>query len=277
MKLKHHYDRAPGYTQLVSPRTHDLELLEFGILRLGAGEEHAASSEGCETGLVILTGTCTVYCGSDRYENLGARRSVFDGRATAVYVPLGADFRVAAASDDVEIAVCRSATERKLEPCLVRPEHVVARERGASGFTRWVHDVIGPNVPAASILVGETFTPAGNWSGYPPHKHDREDPPHEVAQEEVYFYKLRPEHGFGIQYVYSEGAEDRGPIDEAHAVRQDDFSVIARGYHPVAAPPGYDVYYLWFLAGRTRLMLPRDDPAHQWIGSGDRSARRYPT
>jgi 5-deoxy-glucuronate isomerase len=278
MKLKHRYTPVKGYSQLVAPRTHALELLEFGVLSLDAGEAYAGKSEGRETGLVILTGTCSVRCGADQYEGIGGRQSVFDGRATAVYVALGADFSVEAGAEGVEIAVCRCATEQRHRSRLVCPEQVVARERGGAGFTRYVHDVIGPNVEAAAILVGETFTPAGNWSGYPPHKHDQEDLPHEVAQEEVYFYKLRPQDGFGIQYVYSPGVEggDRPPIDEAHAVRHNDFSVISYGYHPVAAPPGYDVYYLWFLAGRTRLMLPHDDPAHGWIAAGDGLARHYP-
>jgi 5-deoxy-glucuronate isomerase len=271
------YTPSIGYSPLVSPRSHGLTLLEFGMVRLGAGGTYAGSSDGCETGLVLLTGSCTVRCGAERYEGIGGRRSVFDGRATAVYAPRGADFSVEAADEGVEIAVCRCPTEQTLRPRLVRPEQVVARQRGGAGFTRYVHDVIGPHIEAASILVGETFTPAGNWSGYPPHKHDQEDLPYEVAQEEVYFYRVRPENGFGIQYVYSPGdGNGRPPIDQARAVRHNDLSVISYGYHPVAAPPGYDVYYLWFLAGRTRLMLPRDDPAHGWIGASDGPARRYP-
>lgn len=277
MQLKQHYVPACGYSPLVVPPSHGFERLEFGVLLLGAGETYAGSSGGRECGLVILTGTCSVHSGAEFYGGIGGRRSVFDGRATAVYVPRESDFSIEAGADGVEIAVCTSPAERTLPPHLVGPEEVVVCERGHTGFRRFVHDVIGPHVEADSILVGETFTPAGNWSGYPPHKHDRDAPPREVAQEEVYFFKLRPENGFGIQYMYSAAdAADRAPIDVAYAVHNNDLTVIPYGYHPVAAPPGYDVYYLWFLTGSTRLLLPHDDPAHSWIGAGEPVARTYP-
>lgn len=281
MTLKNRYTPATGYSRLVVPPDHGCELLEFGVLRLGAGGTHTAVNAGRETALVVLTGGCDVHCGGDRFEGIGGRRSVFDGRASAVYVPLGAELSVEAGAEGVEIAVCSCPTQRTLPVRLVRPADVVVQERGGDGFRRYVHDVIGSNVDATVILVGETFTPAGNWSGYPPHKHDRDEPPHEAAQEEVYFYKLRPESGFGIQYVYSIDAStaegvDRAPIDEAYAVHHNDFTIIPYGYHPVAAPPGYDVYYLWFLAGSTRLLLPRDDPAHGWIATDERPVRTYP-
>lgn len=267
--LKRHCAHVRGYARLVAPPSHGFERLEFGVLRLGPGETHAGASDARELGLVILGGTCSVRCGALRGDELGGRRSVFDGRATAVYIPPGAEFSITGGAAGVEIALCGSPAARRLPARIVRPEDVVVWERGAAGFQRLVHDVIGPQIEADSILIGETFTPGGNWSGYPPHKHDREAPPDEVAQEEVYFFKLRPENGFGIQYIYSAAGDgDHAPIDVALPVRHDDLTIIPYGYHPVAAPPGYDVYYLWFLTGATRRLQPRDDPAHAWIGSG---------
>ena len=124
--------------------------------------------------------------------------------------------------------------------------------------------------------LGETFTLAGNWSSFPPHKHDVEALPDEVQQEEVYLFKIRPEEGFGVQVFYSRPESLRGALDEAVAVRNDDLTLMPFGYHPVAAPPGYDVYYLWFLAGPTRLMRPRDDPMYAWIKTAPAEERFFP-
>ncbi len=105
----------------------------------------------------------------------------------------------------------------------------------------------------------------GHWSSFPPHKHDRDDGPDEVSLEELYFFKIDPSHGFGLQWIYGRAGDARADVDTAFAVRENDLAIIPYGYHPVAAPPGYQVYYLWFLAGRTRHLRPKDDPAHAWI------------
>lgn len=275
MDFVRHYDGTPGFTALVAPPSHGFTRLGFGMLTLAAGETYAGDSGAGEIGLIILTGTCDVRCGDQHYSGLGGRQSVFDGRATAVYVPRDTAFAVAAAAGGVEVAVCSSPAARRRSPRVVRPEDVVVWERGHTGFRRLVHDVIGPRIEADALLVGETYTFAGNWSGYPPHKHDRDAPP-EAAQEEIYFFKLRPEHGFGIQCVYSAPGDARGALDLALPVRHDDVSIIPYGYHPVAAPPGYDVYYLWALAGTVRQLAPRDDPAHAWLAAGDPPPRTYP-
>jgi 5-deoxy-glucuronate isomerase len=103
-----------------------------------------------------------------------------------------------------------------------------------------------------------------------------EAPPDEVRQEEVYLYRIRPQEGFGLQYLYSRPESARGALDQPLAVRENDYTVMPFGYHPVAAPPGYDVYYLWFLAGETRQMRPHDDPAYAWLKTEGLAPRTYP-
>jgi 5-deoxy-glucuronate isomerase len=277
MDLRYHYTPTPGYTQLVTPQTHPVEYLDFGILRLEAGQTYAVAGAPYEVGLVILSGTCRVRVDDQSFEGLGGRASVFDGRATAVYVPCSARFDIEAEAGGVEIAVCRCATDMHHPVRVVRPEDVVARAVGGPGYLRYVHDILGPQIAASVMLVGETFTVAGNWSSYPPHKHDVEALPDEVQQEELYFYRIRPVDGFGLQYLYSRADSPHGALDQAVAIHDDDLTIMPFGYHPVAAPPGYDVYYLWFLAGPTRLMRPHDDPAHAWIKTAYEEARVYPT
>jgi 5-deoxy-glucuronate isomerase len=109
--------------------------------------------------------------------------------------------------------------------------------------------------------VGETFNEPGGWSSYPPHKHDRHDPPAEVALQEVYHFRLQPRQGFGIQRMYS---PERG-TDEVLVVEDGDTVLIPFGYHPVVAAPGYRLYYLWALAGEGRDLRLREDPAHAWV------------
>ncbi len=276
MKLKYHYTAAPGYTQLVTPQTHPIILLDFGMLTLASGQSYEAESAGCEMGLVILTGRCSIHVDEQTFDGLGERASVFDGRASGVYVPCQARFAVQAGSEGVEIAVCRCPTQERHPAQVVRPADVIVNARGGPGFKRYVHDIFGLQAQAATMLVGETFTPAGNWSSFPPHKHDVEALPEEAQQEELYLFKIRPAEGFGLQYFYSRPDSPRGALEEVVAVRNDDVTLIPFGYHPVAAPPGYDVYYLWFLAGPTRLMRPHDDPLHAWIQTASAEERFYP-
>jgi 5-deoxy-glucuronate isomerase len=279
INLLHQYHPVPGYSQLVGPPDHGLAMLNFGVLSLAAGQSFHYFSDDHEVALVILTGRCSVQNGDVRYQEIGGRQSVFDGRATAIYMPRDSAFVIEACAGGVEVALCMGPSERSLPPRLITPDKIIVHDRGGFGFRRYVHDIIGPDDEAETLLVGETFTPACNWSGYPPHKHDREDPPHEAALEEVYFYKVRPEHGFGIQYIYSSDDPVEGirpPINQAYALRHNDFAVVPYGYHPVAAPPGYDVYYLWFLVGRTRLLKANEDPAHKWIAEDVSSQRSFP-
>ena len=108
-------------------------------------------------------------------------------------------------------------------------------------------------------MVGETINPPGNWSSYPPHKHDRHAPPDEVALEELYYYRFKPETGFGVQLIY----DDRD--ETARIVRDGDVVAIPSGYHPVVAAPGYSLYYLWVMAGEGRMLAPYFDPTHAWV------------
>lgn len=276
MHLKLHYTARPGYTQLVTPGEQPVEELDFGVLRLEPGERHELRRAGYETGLVVLSGRCDVTVDGERYADLGGRATVFDGRASGVYAPPGATVTISTGSEGVEIAVCRARAEGSYPARVVRQEDIVAREVGGPGYLRYVHDILGPQIEAERLLIGETFTVAGNWSSFPPHKHDVEALPDEVRQEEVYFYKIRPAEGFGVQYLYSYPDSPRGPLEQPLVVREDDVTLMPYGYHPVAAPPGYDVYYLWLLSGPRRLMRPKDDPRHAWIKAATEEPRQYP-
>jgi 5-deoxy-glucuronate isomerase len=266
MRLLRRTAAADGYRAVVRPGAAGLKYLSFGVARLVDGRRWASRTGREEAVLVILGGRCDVSCGGRNWRNLGQRENVFEGRATAVYIPPGKSFSVQGAGQ-AELAVCRSAAEDGGGEALagqayvVGPDEVESRIVGAHNWRRRVEDIVGAGKPARRLLVGETYNEPGAWSSYPPHKHDVNAPPDEVKMEEVYHFRVNPRNGFGVQRIYTADGE----IEEVYAVREGDTVIIPRGYHPVAAAPGYAVYYLWILAGEERKMRPRDDPQHAWV------------
>ncbi|GMA51649.1 5-deoxy-glucuronate isomerase [Alicyclobacillus contaminans] len=234
------------------------------MLRLAPGQSHKANTGKLETVLVLQQGKCQISAGDEHYGGL-SRESVFAEKASAVYVPIETDYVVENVGDTtLEVAVCMAPADTKHAPFLVRPDDVWDRTVGRDNFARQVHDIVVKNAEGRvqRIIVGETFNPPGNWSSYPPHKHDDYKPGVEACMEEVYFYRLHPEQGFGLQSIYT---ADR-KLDETYRVEHGDTFLIPYGYHPVCAGAGYQLYYLWVMAGDIdRVMIPNDDPAHTWV------------
>ena len=214
-------------------------------------------ADGEEVALVVLGGSCSVESGGESWE-LGGRAGVFDGMPWALYLPLGATFRV---KGDAEVAVCGARCEARREPVLVRPEDVEIEVRGAGNATRQINHIVKPEFPAERLLVVEVFTPSGNWSSYPPHKHDEDDPPGEVVLEETYYFRTPDPAAFAVQRLYS----PRHGLDLTATVRDGDLLLVPWGYHTTAAAHGYDLYYLNALAGDRRSMAAADDPALAWV------------
>ncbi len=253
-----------GYNELIAPENKLLEFIEFGILRLGAEEKFAVDAEGKEAVLVILSGRCTVKAGKAAYQNIGQRENVFSNSPYSVYIPCGKAYEVTATSD-LEVAVCKAPSDLNTEPRLIRPEQVGIRSVGRLNWRRDIRDIVDSNFPAKHLLVGETLNPPGNWSSVPPHRHDFDNLPEESDMEEVYFFKLMPQQGYGIQRIYT---DDRS-IDSTYLLQDNDTVAIPEGYHPVVAAPGYRLYYLWILAGEKRILKMRDDPQHTWLKNAE--------
>jgi 5-deoxy-glucuronate isomerase len=164
----------------------------------------------------------------------------------------------------LEVAVCKVKADKKYEPFAIYPHQVSTANRGRLNWQRKVVDIITNKYEGKvdKIVLGETYNKPGQWSGYPPHKHDADNLPFETAMEEVYHFRVNPGQGFGIQVIYN----DQFTINECHIVRDKDSTAIKNGYHPVASAPGYQVYYLWVMAGKTgRGLAPKDDAKHAWI------------
>ena len=237
----------------VTPATAGWRYLSFrvetGAFAADAGEEEIA--------LVPLSGRCRVEAEGKSWE-LGGRESVFSGMPWALYLPRDTEYRV---DTDGEIAVCGARCETHREPVVVRPEGVEVEVRGAGNATRQINHILKPEFPAERLLVVEVFTPSGNWSSYPPHKHDEDRPPGEVVLEETYYFRTAQPEAFAVQRLYS----PRHELDLTETVRDGDLMLVPYGYHTTAAAHGYDLYYLNALAGDRRSMAAVDDPALHWI------------
>jgi 5-deoxy-glucuronate isomerase len=253
---------ATGFRYIIQPEQGQLNLLSLALLSLAPGESWQGNFPGREASLIILGGKADLQAQDQHWPEVGARENVFAGRAYAAYIPAGGEIAVKALTP-LEIAFFTAPATRAGEVFLVRPEDIVAREVGRESWQRSVQNILDARHPVERLLVGETYNLPGGWSSYPPHKHDEFLPEKEVSLEEVYHFRLNPPQGFGFQRIYSPVAG----LDEAYVIKNGDSVVIPCGYHPVAAAPGYALYYLWGLAGEKREMRPREDDAHSWVNA----------
>ncbi len=252
-----------GYEVLVGPHNAPLKYITFGRLRLPPGEEWSIELGDEELVLYVLSGKCEAEAGGRCFDEVGERANPFAGLPHALYVPAKHRLKVRALST-FDAAVCSAPSNVRAEPVRLTPSECKVASVGAFNWRREVRTVVGSNVPAEKLLVGETLNPPGNWSSYPPHKHDTRTET-ERPLEEVYFFLVNPSQGFGIIRLYTPPDEPE-PLDEVYVVRDGDVVVIPRGYHPVAAAPGYTLLYLWVLAGEERSFGAwTDDPQHAWV------------
>ncbi len=238
-------------------------LLDFNLLELSAGDEFAGQTEEREVLAVIFGGKATFELAGMRFEKVGGRPNVFAGKPYSVYLPAGADYRITAESP-VEIGLTSAPSDLETAPYVISPEQVANGVWGAANFRRYFHQILTlaaqPDLPARRLIVGETFTPSGNWSTYPPHKHEVDDLPREAFQEEMYFFKVNPADGFGICHYYNDHGEE-----ENFTVRDNTIMMAPIGYHTVVSAPGYTTYYLWFLAGEHRIQAVAGDSKLGWV------------
>ncbi|MCR4282744.1 MAG: 5-deoxy-glucuronate isomerase [Bauldia sp.] len=252
---------AGGRIIHVTPESAGWTYVGFDVYRLAAGRATSDEMRGREACLVFRSGKAAVEVGGRMLGTVGERASPFDGKPWAVYVPAGSNWRVSAATE-VEFGVCSAPASGKRAARVISPDDLAVEQRGRGTNLRHVTNILPETDPTAeNLLVVEVITPGGHWSSYPPHKHDRDALPEESLLEETYYHRLKPKQGFAIQRIYT---DDRS-LDETIAVADGDVTLVARGYHPCAAPHGYDLYYLNTMAGPRRTWRFHNDPAHEWI------------
>lgn len=244
-------------TLVVPEREGDLIGLALADLEAGGSFE---SPGKLETAVVVLNGVVDVEADGESLGTAGGRSSVFEGPGHTIYAPPGTALRLSASGlAQLAIATAPGGAGAPSKARIIGPGDQRIGEAGKGNWRRDIRTILGPEHAASRLLLGETINPPGNWSSYPPHKHDRQRPPEEVRLQEVYFYKVDPAGGFGVQIRY----DDAGA--ETFIVHDGDVVSIPSGYHPVVAAPGYSLYYLWVMAGDGRQMAPYLDPAHAWV------------
>jgi 5-deoxy-glucuronate isomerase len=251
---------AGGSLVSVTPRNAGWRYVGFEVVRLARGATIARPTEGHEACAVMLSGRADMAFGESEWRGVGARETIFAGPPDAVYVPPGDTLAITGASDFCEVALCWAPAVRGAAAVRISASDIRPFTRGSGRTERTIYNILMEDRPAESLLVTEVFTPGGNWSSYPPHKHDTDDLPRESYLEETYYHRTARPEGFAVQLVYT---DDR-TLNEALQVRDGDVVLVPRGYHPVAAGPGYDLYYLNVMAGPHRRWLVTTDPAHRW-------------
>lgn len=264
-----HFRLELGYNCLLSPG--EMQYLdEFGVFKGRTGDRYQWDMGDREAVVVFLSGRCRLWVNGQDHSVVGGRRSVFDGNAWSLYAPNGTRVEIEVV-DEAEVAISLARVPTQASAQLIRPEEVRVRDVGVWNWRRDVKDMVDGRVPATRLVVGETVNPPGNWSSWPPHKHDIHHPPYESKQEEIYFFKVSPASSFGVARLFT--AE--GDIDEVYPIRDNSLLLIRRGYHPIAAAPGTRVYYLWTLAGENRDLIPNDAPDYRWMRDTEAVMREW--
>ncbi|MBU1049404.1 5-deoxy-glucuronate isomerase [Candidatus Bipolaricaulota bacterium] len=247
--------------------TNPCNLLGFSKISLAPGESYEGNTGDREAVLVVLNGVAGIAAGSVEFGAVGGRPNVFSGKPHSLYMPPNCAFTISVPKDGIrfEAALPMAKAEDGSAPFLITPDDVEVGKWGISNFSRKFHKILTkgqqPGRLIGRLIVGETFTPSGNWSTYPPHKHEVDDLPKEVFMEEMYYFRVSPADGWGLAKYYT----DDGSIDEAYTVKDDTILMMPKGYHTVVSAPGYTTYYLWFLAGNTRTQATVDDPNVGWV------------
>jgi 5-deoxy-glucuronate isomerase len=243
--------------------------LNFCARTLKKNEIWRQNTGNSEYFVVLLGGNFAVTSDKGSWRTGNGRANVFSGLPHALYLPAHTDFTLVAESDLLDIAYSWVETDQRNEPVFITPQMVQdmgIEFRGGDNASRQINRILPPGSPCHRLVCVEVYTPSGNWSSFPAHKHDErkvdaEGKLKEACLEEIYFYKMDKPQGFAIQHIYTEN-RDLDEIVEAH---NNDVVLVPRGHHPVIAGHGYPVYYLNFLAGSDQSLAGSNDPDHEWI------------
>ncbi|HWG85728.1 MAG TPA: 5-deoxy-glucuronate isomerase [Deinococcales bacterium] len=257
MKL-HHRPRDGRDEHAVTPRSAGWRHLSFRVARLNAGESLEGDTGGDETLVVFLGGKASVTAGSESYRVEG-RRDVFAGLPHSLYLPPGTSYELRAETD-LEVALGGAPAKGRCPQRLLTPGDYRRELRGERNVQRQVVHVLSPQVHGEHLFVFEVYSPSGNWSGFPPHRHDGRMG--STYLEETYYFRIAPPEGFGSIRVYT-GDTD---LDEMMVVKDRDLVLVPEGYHPTSTAPGSNMYFLNFLAGPGSDYKIVNDPAFDWVG-----------
>lgn len=269
----------PDVAVEVTPELAGWDYVHFQLRRLDAQRSWKFATGDYEMAIVPMSGRIRVESNQGQWSHIGERDSVFHGLPYALYLPRRTSLIVTpsinrGATTLCEFAVAMAPTDQDHQPRLVTPGDIEIEIRGGDHATRQINNIIPPGFPCHRLVVVEVYTPGGNWSSYPPHKHDvhKTNPEGKILEadlEEIYFYKFDRPEGFAFQRIYTapESPLQRSgfPIDAVLLAGNNDVVLVPEGYHPVSSPPGYTTYYLNVLAGSAQSLANSEDPRYTWV------------
>jgi 5-deoxy-glucuronate isomerase len=263
----------PGLLLSITPALDGWKLISFQVRQLATGQSWSFETGSNEFALVNLDGRYAVHSSRGDWSGIGGRRSVFEGAAHALYLPRETELTVTAELGG-QFAATWVPSDEDHEPWLIRPEDVASAIRGGGNVSRQINDLLPPGSPVHRLVLVEVYTPSGNWSSYPPHKHDVhiEDADGRLLEadlEEIYFYKIDRPEGYAYQRIYTDASSPLHlagyPIDALVRAEDNSAVLVPEGYHPVVSAPGYTSYYLNVLAGSAQSLANQDDPRYSWV------------
>jgi len=242
------------------------QFLNFQARLMKQGETWIGNTEGNEYAIILLGGNYSAKTSKGNWKTVNGRKDVFSGIAHSLYLPRNTSFELTAESETLDIAYGWCETDEDHPAYFKRPEEAAIEIRGGDNATRQINSLLQPGFDCHRLVSVEVYTPSGNWSSFPAHKHDnrkvnKDGKVVEACLEETYFYKVDKPQGYAIQQIYN---DDRS-LDEIAVARNNDVVLVPEGYHPVVAGHGYNVYYLNFLTGSDQSLANTDDPDHKWI------------
>jgi len=266
---RHIKSQANGkYQQIVAPGT--MRFLDFTRLQLGRGEKHTETTGARECVVDIFGGRATIKVQTpdgkrQTFASAGERQDVFSGPPVMAYIPVNSSYEIEATSERFDAGLfCAPAKTASPARVLAGPD-VITKQVGRDNWQRTIYSALDERFEVERLLAGETLNPSGNWSSYPPHKHDQPNPPNEAVLEEIYFFRVKPAQGFGFIWTFTDEKDPDG-FSTVFVVKDGDTVLLPKGYHPVVAAPGYQIHYTWVLAGEERRYGAwADHPSHAWV------------
>ena len=256
--MKRHYrpDYNSRFLLNITPEMAQWKYISFKVARLAPGQMIEADTATEEVAIVPLVGRGKLSFNGETHEL--TRKDLFRELADIAYLPPRTKYKLEAIGP-FEVAIGGAPAQGKLPARIIRRDQVPSAVRGGANAKRGVSTLADSDELTERLVVYEIHTPSGNWSSFPPHRHDTRD--QSSYHEETYYYRFLPEDGFAIQRIYTRDTD----LDVAIPVQHGDVVLIHEGYHPVVKAPGTNAYYLNFLAGDVRKISAVNDPHYDWV------------
>ncbi|MCK9266479.1 5-deoxy-glucuronate isomerase [bacterium] len=252
MAKKYKVGNFQGYQKIITNENSDLKLINLSFIKNIKDQNYNGTTNGEETVLILIEGSIILHLEGKLFAKI-SRENVFSQPPSAIYLPPYLKYSINFL-DKTEICLASCVAKGIGQPKLIQSKNMVYSRVGKDGYSRNLVQIVDESFRSEKLIIGETIGDPGSWVSFPPHKHDTNNPPEEVAMEEVYYFKFSPKNGFGTIRIFDDLE------DNVFVIRDNEIITIPKGYHPISVVPGHQIYYLWVMAGDTRKMASTVHP-----------------